>query len=164
MAAPLVDPAKGPGEAAQDISRRNGGLHAVNLDGGGRRDVLPVDSITTGKQVASDGRADLPEPIDLHIEGGWWYWTDRSAPPEGNTFNRAPLPTAGQRGRRPEILATGFSEAIRLAFDSEAGLAYVADPGGHVRAGPLPDGPASGTKECESASLPVPPTGNCGPG
>nr|MDT0526532.1 hypothetical protein [Streptomyces sp. DSM 41633] len=28
----------------------------------------------------------LPEPIDLEIVGGWLYWTDRGAPPAGNTL------------------------------------------------------------------------------
>lgn len=43
---------------------RDGGLHAVGLDGRGRRDVLPRGSLTTGKQLASDGAGRL-------------YWADR---------------------------------------------------------------------------------------
>jgi hypothetical protein len=103
----------------------------------------------------------LPEPIDLHLEGGWLYWTDRGAAPRGNTLNRAPVPAPGARGRAPEILADGFAEAIGLAVDGEAGLAYVADLGGHIREVPLPDGPAAGRPPREVAALGTPLTGLC---
>ena len=73
----------------------------------------------------------LPEPIDLEIHDGDLYWTDRGAPPLGNTLNRAPLPAIGQSGRTPEILADGFREAVGLAVDSEA--VYVSDLSGRVR-------------------------------
>ncbi|MFF8726312.1 hypothetical protein ACF073_07440 [Streptomyces sp. NPDC015171] len=33
----------------------------------------------------------LPEPIDLHLDGDWFCWTDRGAPPDGNTLNRAAI-------------------------------------------------------------------------
>lgn len=194
MGVPVIDPSAGSGEASSDFSRRNGGVHAVNLDGSGQRDVLPDGSITTGKQLTSDcagllywgdregcrvsrarvdgtgltdlivntpddGRTQecvgvavdpvrghlywtqkgpakggvgrilragieipdggsagrrpdveelwtgLPEPIDLHIDGDWLYWTDRGRPPAGNTLNRAPLPGPGRAGTPPEILA-----------------------------------------------------------
>ncbi|MGW4496018.1 hypothetical protein [Streptomyces sp. NPDC004376] len=231
MGEPKIDEAT-PGEAGLDFSARNGSVHAVNLDGGGRRDLVPLGTMTTGKQLASDGRgrlywgdreghrvssvrvdgtgltdlvvnpADegimgecvgvavdpahghlywtqkgpakggvgrilragldipagqtaenrsdievlwdgLPEPIDLHVDGDRLYWTDRGAPPTGNTLNRAPLPAAGERGEAPEILADGFQEAIGLAVDGEAGVAYVSDLGGNLRAVPLPDGPVA---------------------
>ncbi|MFG2217337.1 hypothetical protein ACGFN1_21085 [Streptomyces sp. NPDC048685] len=253
MGVPVIDPSAGSGEASSDFSRRNGGVHAVNLDGSGQRDVLPDGSITTGKQLTSDGagllywgdregcrvsraRVDgtgltdlivnspddgqtqecvgvavdpgrghlywtqkgpakggvgrilragieipdggsagrrpdveelwtgLPEPIDLHIDGDWLYWTDRGTPPAGNTLNRAPLPGPGRAGTPPEILAGGFAEAIGLAVDGEAGIAYVSDLGGHIRAVPLPGGPADGGAEREIVSLPFPLTGLCGIG
>src|SRR5690349_10274943 len=47
-----------------DFSARNGGVHAVALDGSGARDVIPTGAITTGKQLASDGAGTL-------------YWGDR---------------------------------------------------------------------------------------
>ncbi|WP_344415115.1 hypothetical protein [Amycolatopsis minnesotensis] len=52
------------GESGLDYSRPNGGLHAVGLDGADARDVVPSGSITTGKQLASDGSGTL-------------YWSDR---------------------------------------------------------------------------------------
>ncbi|MFI6353783.1 hypothetical protein ACIBJF_14225 [Streptomyces sp. NPDC050743] len=250
MGTPTHDPAKGSGEAAQDFSRRNGGVHAVRLDGSGRRDVVEPGAITTGKQLASDGagflywgdregcrvsrvrtdgsglsdlvvnppgdiaqecvgvavdpvrghlywtqkgpakggqgrifrcglelpagesperRSDiellwtgLPEPIDLHLDGDWLYWTDRGAPPAGNTLNRAPVPAAGAPGGTPQILAGGFAETIGLAVDDDAGTAYVSDLGGHIRAVPLPGGPADGRGEREIVSLPHPLTGIAG--
>ncbi|EGD57044.1 hypothetical protein [Gordonia neofelifaecis] len=209
------------GEAAFDYSAPTGGLHAVGLDGTGRRDVLPAGSVTTGKQLAADGRgrlywsdreglrvsscrldgsdwtdlivntqtgdgtaecvgcavageylywtqkgpskgargrilragltvpdgesADdrtdvetlwdgLPEPVDLQVVDGILYWTDRGAEPDGNTLNRAPIPSPGEVGEPPEILARGLHEAVGVAVDSRAGLAYVSDLGGTILA------------------------------
>jgi hypothetical protein len=73
---------------------------------------------------------DLPEPIDLHLLGGaTLVWTDRGAEPEGNTLNRAIVqPTIGT----PQILSTGYHEAIGLAALSESEF-YVGDLGGSIR-------------------------------
>ncbi|CAM3783376.1 hypothetical protein ACXYTP_04810 [Tsukamurella ocularis] len=217
------------GEAGLDYSARNGGLHSALPDGSDVRDLLPNGSITTGKQLTSDGagrlywgdreglrvssaRVDgtdlrdhvvnapapdrlaecvgvavdpvrghlywtqkgpakggrgrilraglglpagatprdrpdietlwdgLPEPIDLEIAGDTLYWTDRGAAPDGNSLNRAPLPREGERGAPPAILARGFAEAIGLAVDSPAGVAYVSDLGGRIRRVPLGGG------------------------
>ncbi|MFE7114389.1 hypothetical protein ACFU99_03070 [Streptomyces sp. NPDC057654] len=103
----------------------------------------------------------LPEPIDLHLDAGRLYWTDRGAAPHGNTLNRAPVPAPGAAGRAPEILADGFAEAIGLAVDHTAGLAYTADLGGHIREVPLPDGPAAGRRPREVVALGTPLTGLC---
>lgn len=75
---------------------------------------------------------DLPEPIDLEIHDGFLYWTDRGAEPDGNTLNRAPLPGVGAKGTDPEILARGFQEAIGLAIDGDASVAYVSELGGRI--------------------------------
>jgi len=230
MGVPTPDPSADDGF---DFSARNGGVHAVALDGSGARDVIPTGAITTGKQLVSDGagtlywgdregcrvsrvridgtgltdlvvntrddswlqecvgvvvdparghlywtqkgpsnggkgrifragleipagqtaanRTDievlwdgLPEPIDLEIEGDWLYWTDRGDPPTGNTLNRAPIPARGATGGAPEILADGFHEAIGLAVDGDAGVAYVGDLGGSIYVVPIP-GAASGS-------------------
>ncbi|ALG85340.1 hypothetical protein [Gordonia phthalatica] len=208
------------GEAKYDYSAADGGLHAIGLDGSGRRDLLPSGTIVTGKQLVSDGtrlywgdregrrvsscrpdgsdvadlivnpaepdrmaecvgvavadgylywtqkgpskggrgrifraglavpdgqppesRTDvellwdsLPEPIDLAVADGHLYWTDRGAEPNGNTLNRALLPMVGQPGAEPEILARGLQEAIGLAVDAAAGVVYVSDLGGTIRA------------------------------
>jgi hypothetical protein len=223
MGVPTPDPSADDGF---DFSARNGGLHAVRLDGSDAHDVVPTGAITTGKQLTSDGagtlywgdregcrvsrvrtdgtgltdlvvntpddtwlqecvgvavdparghlywtqkgpanggkgrifragieipagqtaanRTDievlwdgLPEPIDLEIKGDWVYWTDRGDPPAGNTLNRAPIPAVGATGAKPEILADGFQEAIGMAVDCEAGVAYVGDLGGHIYAVPV---------------------------
>ncbi|MBJ8345502.1 hypothetical protein JGU72_12560 [Antrihabitans sp. YC2-6] len=75
---------------------------------------------------------ELPEPIDLEIVDDHLYWTDRGAPPNGNTLNRAPIPGPGKYGTDPQILAGGFAEAIGLAVDPAAGVAYVSDLGGRI--------------------------------
>ncbi|MFT3663170.1 MAG: hypothetical protein QM809_17925 [Gordonia sp. (in: high G+C Gram-positive bacteria)] len=82
----------------------------------------------------------LPEPIDLELVGGTLYWTDRGAAESGgNTLNRARIPAVGQRGEEPEILAGGFTEAIGLAVDEDAGVVYVSDLGGTIVEVALPE-------------------------
>jgi DNA-binding beta-propeller fold protein YncE len=75
----------------------------------------------------------LPEPIDLHLtrDGTRLYWTDRGAPPNGNTFNRAEI---GEYGLGPvEIVAGDFKEAIGLAVDESSNRAWISDLGGNIR-------------------------------
>jgi len=76
---------------------------------------------------------ELPEPIDLEWEGetGYLYWTDRGAPPAGNTLNRA-IVRPGQPMIR-EIILTGLKEGIGLAIDRKNKRAFVSDLGGFVR-------------------------------
>jgi hypothetical protein len=243
MGEPLARSELGTGEAAEDYSRHNGGLHALAVDGRADctpRDIVATGAITTGKQLTSDGtwlywgdregcrvtrarldgsdltdlvvndgsrgildqcvgvavdttagylywsekgpakggqgrilraplalapgespkqRSDievlwdgLPEPIDLELCNGYLYWTDRGAPPAGNTLNRAPIPASGCRSTPPEILADGFCEAIGLAIDHAAGWIHVSDLAGTLRHVPLPGGPAAG-KEPRTHSL-----------
>lgn len=231
--------AAGERERALDYTDRNGGVHAVDHDGGARADVVPVGGLTTGKQLAyaggwlywgdregfrvsrvrtdgtgltdlvvndgSGGVADwcvgvavdgddlywsqkgaskggagrilrtrigdapdgevevlwdgLPEPIDLEVHDGHLFWTDRGAPPLGNTLNQAPLPARGERGARPGILADGFAEAIGLAVDAAAGVVYVTDLGGTIRVVPLP---GSAARPSVLAELGEPLTGIAG--
>jgi hypothetical protein len=74
----------------------------------------------------------LPEPIDLEIDVGnsLLYWTDRGAPPHGNSLNRARLTADGLRDW--QVVCVGFDEAIGLAVDAGANVAYVADLAGHI--------------------------------
>ena len=88
--------------------------------------------------------AGLPEPIDLEISDGWLYWTDRGAPPAGNTLNRAPLPAPGAVGDEPEILLDGLREGIGIAVDEERGWVHASDLGGTIHSVPVPGGPAAG--------------------
>ncbi|MGX8014343.1 3-hydroxyacyl-CoA dehydrogenase (plasmid) [Mesorhizobium sp. ORM8.1] len=74
----------------------------------------------------------LPEPIDLEwvAESRHLYWTDRGAPPAGNTLNRALI-----RPNQPmvrEIVLTGLHEGIGLAIDRRNKRAFVSDLGGFV--------------------------------
>jgi DNA-binding beta-propeller fold protein YncE len=79
--------------------------------------------------------SDLPEPIDLELDlqTGVIYWTDRGTPPTGNTLNRAHIPAAGRFGGAIDILSADFHEAIGLAVDTDAGIAYVSDLSGEIR-------------------------------
>ncbi|MGW7674094.1 hypothetical protein ACWGJX_44645 [Streptomyces sp. NPDC054775] len=66
MGVPITRPELGSGEAAEDYSRHNGGLHALAVDApadGTPRDIVATGAITTGKQLTSDGT--------------WLYWGDR---------------------------------------------------------------------------------------
>lgn len=78
----------------------------------------------------------LPEPIDLELDGTGrtLYWTDRGTGPQGNSLTCAAVPGPGEKGGAPTVLATGFREAIGLALDEEARVAYVSDLSGSIRA------------------------------
>ncbi|WP_299569060.1 hypothetical protein [uncultured Williamsia sp.] len=89
--------------------------------------------------------SDLPEPIDLWLDpaSSTLFWTDRGAPPFGNTLNSAPVPAVGDPGVEPTVLAKDFAEAIGLAVDTDSGIAYVTALDGTVHAVPIrPDAPA----------------------
>jgi hypothetical protein len=75
----------------------------------------------------------LPEPIDLELDhrNGHLYWTDRGAPPNGNTLNRA-LIWNNKVMPKPEIINDGYKEAIGLALDLENERAFSVDLGGNV--------------------------------
>jgi hypothetical protein len=110
--------------------------------GEGRIFRAPID-IPSGRSAADRDDiellwANLPEPIDLHLDAdGMLVWTDRGNPPDGNTLNRARVqPDIGNR----EICSRGYQEAIGLA--TADGLTYyVGDlAGGHIRAVNVSDG------------------------
>lgn len=92
----------------------------------------------------------LPEPIDLELDKNnkILYWTDRGAPPDGNTLNRSPIPALGDEGVTPEVLAHGFIEPIGLALDLPANAAYVSDLSGSIHRVDLANG-----QRCVVASL-----------
>jgi hypothetical protein len=78
--------------------------------------------------------SDLPEPIDLVLDTAGWclYWTDRGAPPMGNTLNRAFLGAGTALELSRQVLADQFDEAIGLTVDYQRQRIYVADLSGSV--------------------------------
>ena len=75
----------------------------------------------------------LPEPIDLHMSPtlGKLWWTDRGAPPDGNSLNVARVDDQGLHSH--EVILRGLDEAIGLAVDDKGTLAFVSDLGGSIR-------------------------------
>jgi sugar lactone lactonase YvrE len=75
----------------------------------------------------------LPEPIDLDLdlEKGLLYWTDRGDPPKGNSVSRAPLHWNGP-APTPELLTTHLMEGIGLALDLKGNRMFVTDLAGDV--------------------------------
>ncbi|ALI24274.1 hypothetical protein XA26_04080 [Mycolicibacterium fortuitum] len=125
------------------VDERNGYLYWTQKgpsDGGdGRIFRAPLD-IPAG-ECAADRTVEvlwegLPGPIDieLDLDAGTLYWTDRGLPPSGNTLNRADIPATGRPGGDITVLSYGFHEAIGLAVDTDHGLAYVSDLSGEIRA------------------------------
>jgi hypothetical protein len=78
----------------------------------------------------------LPEPIDLELDlhTSTMYWTDRGDPPRGNTLNKAAIPAVGEPGGDVIVVAANYHAAIGLALDTEAGVVYVSDLSGQIRA------------------------------
>lgn len=81
----------------------------------------------------------LPEPIDLEWDetNNLLYWTDRGAPPLGNTLNKCRI-IDGKHGS-PQILLSNLEEGIGLALDVDTQQAFVSDLGGYVRVASLDD-------------------------
>ncbi len=96
--------------------------------------VLPAGENSESRsdvEILYDG---LPEPIDidLDLEHGLIYWTDRG----DDTVNRGPIEipegsTAAERSDR-EVLVSGIREAIGLALDHARGLVYYTSAVGDV--------------------------------
>jgi hypothetical protein len=82
-------------------------------------------------EVLFDG---LPEPIDLDLDltTRSLYWSDRGAPPRGNTVNRAPMDVTRGPRKPPEILAHGLMEGIGLALDRSRARMFATDLAGDV--------------------------------
>ena len=80
--------------------------------------------------------SELPEPIDLEpdLDTNTMYWTDRGDPPRGNTLNKAAIPAVGEPGGDVSVVDANYHEAISLAVDTPAGVAYVSDLSGQIRA------------------------------
>jgi len=76
----------------------------------------------------------LPEPIDLDIdlENGVLYWTDRGDPPSGNTVTRVSID--GRFGERlpPTVVLDHLMEGIGICLDPPHGRMFVTDLAGSV--------------------------------
>ena len=73
----------------------------------------------------------LPEPIDLDLDldNGLIYWTDRGNPPKGNTVSRASIEKVGTA---QEVLVNDLMEGIGLSLDLKNGRMFFGDLGGSV--------------------------------
>lgn len=107
---------RGRREADADYSRRDGGLHAMGLDGTERRDVLPAGSLTTGKQLTSDGSGTL-------------YWGDR----EGCRVSRVRVDGSGRADlviRQPVgVEDARLRQCVGVAVDPASGWIYWSQKG-----------------------------------
>ena len=88
---------------------------------------IPAGQTAANRQdidLLADG---LPEPIDLviDVQQRLLFWTDRGAPPNGNSLNRARITPAGLEGHT--IVCAGFGDAIGLSYEPQTGSMYVAD-------------------------------------
>jgi hypothetical protein len=74
---------------------------------------------------------ELPEPIDLDLDldNGMIYWTDRGNPPKGNTVSRASIVKVGTD---QEVLVNDLMEGIGLSLDLKNGRMFFGDLGGSV--------------------------------
>jgi len=72
--------------------------------------------------------------LELDLDTSTMYWTDRGDPPRGNTLNQASIPAPGQPGGDVIVLSAHYHETIGLAVDAPAGVVYVGDLSGQIRA------------------------------
>ena len=87
---------------------RNGGLHRAGLDGSGQTEMLPPGSLTTGKQLVSDGSETL-------------YWGDR----EGDRVSRMRIDaTVSEDVIVNHGGAPGTDECVGVAVDAARGNFY----------------------------------------
>ncbi|WP_193070023.1 SMP-30/gluconolactonase/LRE family protein [Brevibacterium aurantiacum] len=115
---------------------------------------IPSGSTAANREDYEIIAAELPEVIDLDLDldAGVLYWTDRGVGPLGNSLNRARIPAAGKTITAPTVLETGFHEAIGLALDLPSGLAYVSDLSGEIRAVDLTRGTSRTVTVLEGAA------------
>jgi hypothetical protein len=99
----------------------------------------PLNGLRHGDSPASRRDIDtlfsaLPEPVDLDLDTATMtlYWTDRGAPPFGNTLNRASLDDSHAIGFHREVLCGGFREAIGLSVHRERNVIFASDLSGSI--------------------------------
>jgi sugar lactone lactonase YvrE len=105
-------------------------------DNGGRGRIFRANLHIPAGQTAANRRDatvlfdSLPEPIDLELdlENGYLYWTDRGNPPRGNTVSRSPI--EGQPSQ--EIVLSDLMEGIGIALDVPGNRMFVTDLAGSI--------------------------------
>ncbi|KAI5240958.1 3-hydroxyacyl-CoA dehydrogenase-like protein [Aureobasidium subglaciale] len=100
---------------------------------------MPSSEDATSRSDIETILTGLPEPIDLEIdmEAGMLYWTDRGDPPMGNTINSIDLTNLAHvedasDNPKYNVLARNMHEAIGLKLDSRNQHIYATDMGGFV--------------------------------
>lgn len=96
-------------------------------------DLLPGESPARRSDIELLFR-DLPEPIDLEFvpQNRRLYWTDRGAPPKGNTVNYTEVDTLKPGVTEATIIGGDLKEGIGLAVDYTGNRIYVTDLGGNL--------------------------------
>ena len=105
-------------------------------DNGGRGRIFRANLEIPAGQTAANRRDatvlfdSLPEPIDLELdlENGYLYWTDRGNPPRGNTVSRSPIDGRPSQ----EIVLSDLMEGIGIALDVPGNRMFVTDLAGSV--------------------------------
>ena len=105
-------------------------------DNGGRGRIFRANLEIPAGQTAANRRDatvlfdSLPEPIDLELdlENGYLYWTDRGNPPRGNTVSRSPIDGRPSQ----EIVLSDLMEGIGIALDVRGNRMFVTDLAGSV--------------------------------
>jgi hypothetical protein len=98
-----------------DYTARNGGLHAIDLDGTNRRDVIPQGGTTTGKQLVLDS-------------GGNLFWGNR----EGFSLDTVRTDGSGQRDLVRRDGSQGQRDwIVGVAVDEDNGYLYWSQKGSY---------------------------------
>jgi DNA-binding beta-propeller fold protein YncE len=99
----------------------------------------PLNAARKGESPASRDDIEtlfdnLPEPVDLELDTVTMtlYWTDRGAPPSGNTLNCSRLQERDGLILHREVLVGGFNEAIGLSVHPKRNVAFTSDLGGTI--------------------------------
>jgi hypothetical protein len=93
---------------------------------------IPVGETAASRTDISEVLSGLPEPIDLQFDprSRKMFWTDRGAPPGGQSVNAAVVCPDGLEARR--VLYDGLGGGIGIHLDQQRNQLYVTDLDGHL--------------------------------